>query len=108
MGRREQIPVVPPEGEIPLGLKIRARRWAQGLGLSEMARLVDNYDRSHLSHIETGKANPSDELLLRIATVLDISAEGLREASREQVVEWLDHGSPDAAAHRGGFRFGSG
>lgn len=94
MGRREQPPNIPPRGEIPLGVKIRARRWSQGLSLSQLAQAVGNYDRSYLSHAETGKAQPSQELVEQIATALHLDVNELRTASRGEVLQWLSTGRP--------------
>jgi transcriptional regulator with XRE-family HTH domain len=91
MGRRESVPVIPPVGGIPIGLKIRARRWYQGMALNDLAKAVGNYDRSHISHIEMGRDNPSEGLLRKIAAVLEIEADALKDASREQIEEWLSN-----------------
>ena len=92
--RREKRPSIPTEGEIPLGSRIRARRWLLGWPLPVFAQAVGNYDASHISHVELGRANPSDELLAGIATVLDITIEELERVPHEELISWLEHGSP--------------
>lgn len=92
--RREQRPTIPAEGEIPLGSRIRARRWLLGWPLPAFAQAVGDYDASHISHVELGRANASDELLAGIAAVLDISIEELEQVPREELLGWLEHGSP--------------
>ena len=105
--RREQRPTIPAEGEIPLGSRIRARRWLLGWPLAAFAQAVGDYDASHISHVELGRANPSDELLTGIATVLDISIEELERIPREELLSWLEQGSPTPQRGAGVDRQGS-
>lgn len=88
-GRQEPPVVLPAAGEIPLSTKIRARRQQLGLSISDMGRLI-GYDRSHLSHVEVGRVQPSDALVQKIAKVLNIDPTELRQASREQVLGWCE------------------
>lgn len=92
--RREKRPTIPSEGEIPLGSRLRARRWLLGLSLPAFAQAVGGYDASHISHVELGRATPSDELLADMAAVLDISIEELERVPREELLGWLEHGPP--------------
>ncbi len=87
-GRQEPPVVLPADGEIPLGTKIRARRQQLGLSISDMGRLIGQYDRSHLSHVEVGRVQPNDALVQKIAKALNIDPTELRQASREQVLSW--------------------
>ncbi len=87
-GRPEPPVVIPADGEIPLGTKIRVRRQQLGLSIAQLGRLIGGYDRSHLSHVEIGRVQPSDALLKKIAQALHIEPRELRQASREQVLGW--------------------
>ena len=51
---------------------LRDVRISRGLGLREVARAA-KIDPGHLSRIERGEAQPSYEVLLRLARVLEIS-----------------------------------
>ena len=51
------------------GRTIRRKREASGYGLTAFARRVE-ISPSHLSRIERGKANPSPDVLKRIAVAL--------------------------------------
>ncbi|MDP9358517.1 MAG: helix-turn-helix domain-containing protein [Chloroflexota bacterium] len=82
--------VIPADGEIPLGTKIRVRRQLLGLSIAELGRLIGGYDRSHLSHVEVGRVQPNDALLKKIGQVLHIEPWELRQASREQVLGWRE------------------
>lgn len=70
-GRRERRPEIPTEGEMPVGMKIRARRWARGLTARELAD-ASGYSRTHVSHVEVGSANADEEFLNAISPVLEI------------------------------------
>ncbi len=88
MGKKVTVPVLPDNGEVPLGMRIRIRRLY--VGLDNLRVLADKVgcDRSHLSHIETGKINPSKELLQVICSWLQITPEELRSATREDIESW--------------------
>jgi XRE family transcriptional regulator, fatty acid utilization regulator len=70
---------------LPLGSRVRLRRQARGVRLSEMAKAL-GYDRGYLSRVETGKATPSEELVEKIAGHLGTSAALLREGALEELV----------------------
>ncbi len=89
-GRQEPPVVLPADGEIPFGTKIRARRQQLGLSITDMGRLIGQYDRSHLSQVEVGRVQPNDALVQKIATALNIDPSELRQASREQVLGWCE------------------
>lgn len=92
MGAREKLPKLPPDTEeIPLGDRIRARRWYMKIWLEDLAERVD-YTASHLGQIERGQHNPSDELFEAICRELEITEQELRSAPREQIQSWIDQG----------------
>lgn len=72
------------EGIEMLGARLRAEREQRGIGVRQLARLVD-CSASLISQIERGRANPSVSTLYAIASALGISLDGLftdRSASR--------------------------
>lgn len=93
MGDRERTPILPPEGEVPLGTRIRARRWFTGIWLTDMAARVGGYTPAHISQIETGNVRPSPELLKAICRELRISEQELRAAPRGAVQAWIEQGA---------------
>ncbi len=107
MARREKLPQIPEQGESPIGTKIRVIRWYVGLTRAELATAAGNYDPTHISHIEVGSANPSEELLTGIATVFKMSVDQLKNADRSQLTQWLaserltQRKSPNRRAVRG-------
>lgn len=60
----------------PVGQHIRELRKGKGIGLKPLARLV-GVTHSHLSRLERGEVQASQDLLNRIAEALDVSAEEL-------------------------------
>lgn len=52
-------------------LYLRYRRQRRGLSQSELARLAQTH-QSLLSRVENGFASPDDELLTRLAGILDV------------------------------------
>src|SRR3712207_8470382 len=52
LGKHERPPLIPATGEIPLGAKIRARRWYLGRTLDDVSQAL-GYDRSHLDRKST-------------------------------------------------------
>lgn len=86
--------MIPASGDIPIGSRIRAFRWHQGRELADLAAAVGDYEPSHLSHIESGRANASDELLEKVAQALGITIDKLRNTPREQVAAWAAAGAP--------------
>jgi len=77
---------------------LRALRWARGLSLEEAAELagryssVGAYNASHLSHVETGRARASEDLLTHLTLALGTALDELEAASRDQVIAWIDEG----------------
>ena len=93
MADRENIPMLPPEGEeIPLGLRLRARRFHLGISRADMAERVGGYSPSHISQIEVSGINPSAELLAALCRELEITLGELIETPRKEVARWLDAG----------------
>jgi transcriptional regulator with XRE-family HTH domain len=49
------------------------RQWRDRRGLSQLdLALISNVSQRHISFLESGRANPSQEMILELATVLDI------------------------------------
>lgn len=74
-------PAEPPvagegEGIEMLGARLRAEREQRGVGVRQLARLVD-CSPSLISQIERGRANPSVSTLYAIASALDVSLDAL-------------------------------
>lgn len=70
------------EGVGHLGLRLRAARVARGLGVRELARVVD-CSASLISQIERGRANPSVSRLYAMSTALGVSLDGLFQAAED-------------------------
>lgn len=66
-----------------LGLAIRVRRERQGLSQEQLAEKA-GIDRSFVSRIERGLANPSFLLLVRISRALRIGVVDLVQATEER------------------------
>lgn len=66
-------PALSPSAPLPLPFGSLLRRWRQGRGWSQLA-LAERADTSarHLSFMETGRASPSREMVLRLAERLGI------------------------------------
>ncbi|HSX58662.1 MAG TPA: helix-turn-helix transcriptional regulator [Tahibacter sp.] len=62
---------VNPDGAAPLGRLLREWRLARRLSQLDLA-LESNISTRHLSCVETGKAQPSRELVVRLADALDV------------------------------------
>lgn len=92
MANREKEPIIPETGEIPLGFRIRARRWFVGISPREMAQVVGNYHPGHIANIERGRDKPSESLLGEISRVLEISVDELKSAPKEEVESWVQLG----------------
>ncbi|MEK6703186.1 MAG: helix-turn-helix domain-containing protein [Planctomycetota bacterium] len=66
--------------QLPIGERLRHQRVGTlGKGLREMARQLD-IAPAHLTDIESGRRNPSEDLLLRIATAYQMPEHDLRSA----------------------------
>lgn len=77
MHREDALSPKPPSS-LPIGEVLRVRR-VEGLkkGLRETARLL-NIAPAHLTDIEKGRRNPSEELLMRICRVYGLAEAELR------------------------------
>jgi transcriptional regulator with XRE-family HTH domain len=71
-----------------LGNRIRELRERHDLSLREFAKRLGSTP-AHVSDIELGRRNPSDELLQKISTLLGESVEELRKFDRRAPVEEL-------------------
>ena|SRR5208282_5562556 len=72
-----------------LGERIRELRDKMDLSLREFAKKLEDVSPSHIFDIENGRRNPSDDLLKRIALVLGVSFEELKQLdSRLPVEQW--------------------
>ncbi|WP_373531794.1 helix-turn-helix transcriptional regulator [Vampirovibrio sp.] len=71
-----------------LGKLIQQQRNNVGISQETLAKLVD-YGRQHISSIESGNLSPSDDVLARIASELEIPFERL------QALKILDKTSPE-------------
>lgn len=92
MGRRPELPQIPPEGEsVPIGTVIRYRRLFLGMSAADVAEKAGNYDRSYLSLIERGLQQPSPDLLTGVVEALGYgSLEELQKVPRDEVVVWQE------------------
>lgn len=100
MGNREREPAIPEEGEIPLGTRIRARRWYQGIFLEDFAKQLGDYSLSYISGIENNKVEFTEDFFDKVTEVLQISDEDLAFSPREQIMEWLEIGRKKARRGR--------
>jgi len=72
-----------------LAERIRELRDKKDLSLREFARKLGDVSAAHISDIENGRRNPSDDLLRKIALVLGVSFEELKElGNRLPVEQW--------------------
>ena len=72
-----------------LGERIRELREKRDFSLREFARKLGDVSPAHISDIENGRRNPSDELLQKIASVLGVSLEELKQLdSRLPIGQW--------------------
>jgi len=65
------------------GEKLRYLRQQQGLSLRKLASELDMGAHSHLAHIETGKNQPTANLILKIARFFDVSIDLLMKDELE-------------------------
>lgn len=92
----KELPVDIGLGEaLPLGSRIRLRRQTAGRRLSAMADSL-GYNRGYLSRVENNQANPSDELVTKIADYFGISVSELKEGSMTRLI-----GAPPPRLRRG-------
>lgn len=99
MPRSERVLEVPEHGEIPVGTRLRALRWHRGmtaeeLGVAAGVNQGGPFDRSHVSHVETGLVQPSPAFIAGAARALNISVDDLLGASRDDVLGWMASGPP--------------
>jgi transcriptional regulator with XRE-family HTH domain len=71
-----------------LGTRIRELREQHDLSLREFAKRLGSTP-AHISDIELGRRNPSDELLQKMSTLLGETVEELRKFDRRAPVEEL-------------------
>lgn len=71
----------PPAGKVTAGQQLKAARTISGMTVRELADKID-VSASHLSRIECDVPNtsPSEDLLVRIADVLDIDPDDMLAA----------------------------
>lgn len=72
-----------------LGDRIRELRDQQDLSLREFARKLGDISPAHISDIENGRRNPSEDLLQKMALVLGVPAEDLQRLDNRLPVEEL-------------------
>jgi len=72
-----------------LGNRIRELRKASGASLREFARKLGNVSAAHVSDIELGRRFPSDGLLSKIASVLDVPLAELKSCDSRPPVQDL-------------------
>ena len=61
-----------------LGDKLRQLRNDADLSLRELAKKLGDVTAAHLSDIELGRRNPSDDLMVRLAKFFDVAVDELR------------------------------
>ena len=69
------------------GQRIRELRDIQDLSLRDFAKRLGGLSAAHLSDIELGRRFPSSELLQKMAQILDVTVEHLREYDSRPPVE---------------------
>lgn len=74
---------------ITLGEKLRELREKKDISLREFAKKLDGASAAHVSDIELGNRYPSDGLLKKIASLLDISVEDLQKFDNRAPVDEL-------------------
>lgn len=72
-----------------LGQRIRELREQQDLSLREFAKRLDGTSAAHVSDIELGRRYPSDELLRKMARILEVSVEDLQSYDTRPPVDEL-------------------
>lgn len=72
-----------------LGGRIRELRDRHDISLREFARKLGDVSPAHISDIENGRRNPSEDLLQKIAQVLGVSVEELQRLDNRLPVEEL-------------------
>lgn len=86
-----------PAPDIPIGEILRLRRMEQQRGLRETAKLL-SVAPAHLTDIEKGRRNPSDDLLMRICRVYGIDEAELRSGWNKPQAIVGEIASQDATA----------
>ena len=72
-----------------LGQRIRELREEKDLSLREFARQLGDTSPAHVSDIENSRRNPSDELLQKMAVVLGVGFDELKNLDNRLPVEEL-------------------
>ena len=80
------------------GRRVRALREGTGLSQERFADAI-RVGRSHMGKIETGKANPTLEIMVKIAIGLNMTLAQLFETLDEPPA-WPDPGSPTSRSSR--------
>ena len=70
-----------------LGQRIRELRDLKDLSLRDFAKKLGGLSAAHLSDIELGRRFPSPDLLEKMADILDVTVESLREYDSRPPVE---------------------
>lgn len=68
---------------------VRERRDALDLSVRELARKLGDISPAHISDIENGRRNPSDDLLKKLARVLDVPVDELQKHDLRPPVDEL-------------------
>ncbi len=87
-----------------LGQRIRELRDQQDLSLREFAKKLGGLSAAFLSDIELGRRFPSDEVLQKMAPVLDTTIDDLRQYDSRPPVEELKRMAEDNPAYGFAFR----
>lgn len=72
-----------------LGSKIRELREKLDISLREFARKLDGVSAAHVSDIELGRRFPSDQLLEKMASLLRVSIDELRQYDNRPPIDEL-------------------
>lgn len=71
-----------------LGKRIASLRSQKGLTQEKLAELV-NYSPNHISKLESARTNPSFELLVNIANVLDVEFKDLFSFEEYENIDYI-------------------
>jgi transcriptional regulator with XRE-family HTH domain len=71
---------------VSLAENIKKIRKKKGWSQKELGEMIGSH-LSHINRIETGKQNPSLEVLIKLADALDVSIDGLVRGSEEDFKE---------------------
>lgn len=89
MGRRE-LEVKIPDGDLPLGTKIRIRRQYLGQSISELALGAGKVKASFVTQIEIGSRFPSEGIAEKVAKQLGFETlEAFMSVPKAEFLQWL-------------------